>query len=180
MPEYPRADRRGAVTLTAFAFIWALVAGSSLPWAALGWAVIAVAAVTALLVGRTALRTAPGGDDPPPEAMRRFGAVNLAQAVAIAAVVGVFIAAGIERFIPSAVCLIVALHFVPLAPVFGQPLYRRLAGALGLVAFVGLIVALLWPTAALPVVGLGAAAVLLETAGRLIDSARRSTRVTSR
>lgn len=140
---------------------------------------IAAAAVTALLVGRAALRSAPEGDDPPPEAMRRFGAVNLAQTAAIAAVVGVFIATGIERFIPAAVCLIIALHFVPLAPVFGQPLYRRLAGEMGLVALVGFVVALLWPAAALPIVGLGAASVLLGMAARLIDSARRSTRVTS-
>lgn len=179
MSLYPPSDRRGAVTLSAFAFIWALVTGSSLPWAALGWTVIAVAAVTALLVGRAALRTAPEGDDPPPEAMRRLGAVNLAQAAAIAAVVAVFIATGIERFIPAAVCLIVAVHFVPLVPVFGQPLYRRLAGELGLVALLGFVVALLWPTAALPVVGLGAAVVLLGMASRLIDSARRSARVTS-
>lgn len=172
--SYPRADRRGALMLTGFAFAWTAAGASALPWAVLGWAVIAGAAATALLVGRAALRTNPGGADPPPDVMRRFGAVNIAQAVAIAAVVATFIAAGTEAFIPAAVCLIVGLHFIPLAPAFRQSLYRRLAAELGLIAVVGFVVALIEPAAALPVVGLGAASALVEIAGRLIASARRA------
>ncbi len=171
--SYPRSDRRGAVTLSGFALAWAAAAGSGLPVAALGWAVIAAGAVAALLSIRAALATSPGGDDPPPEAMRRFGLVNLAQAAVIAAVVVALIVADAVPFIPAAVCLVVGLHFIPLAPVFGQPLYRRLAVELVAIAVAGFVVAVAWPSAALSVVGLLAAAALFEAANRLTVSARR-------
>lgn len=167
------------MTLSGFAFAWAAAAGSGLLVEALGWAVIVAGAVAGLLSVRAALATSPGGDDPPPEAMRRFGQVNLAQAAAIAAIVVALIVADAVPFIPPAVCLVVGLHFVPLAPAFGQPLYRRLAVELAVIAVVGLVVAVAWPSAALPVVGLLAAVALFEASNRLTASARHGQRVTS-
>ena len=166
------------MTLSGFAFAWTAAAGSGLP-AALGWAVIAAGAVAALVSVRAALATSPGGEDPPPEAMRRFGRVNLAQAAAIVAIVVALIVADAVPFIPPAVCLVVGLHFVPLAPAFGQPLYRRLAVELVLIAMVGFVVAVAWPSAALPMVGFLAAVALFEAANRLTASARHGQRMTS-
>lgn len=161
------------MTLSGFASAWVAAAGSGLPVAALGWAVIAAGAAAALLTIRAALATSPGGDDPPVEAMRRFGLVNLAQGVAIAVVVVGLVAADAVPMIPPAVCLIVGMHFLPLASAFGQPLYRRLAAELGLIAVVGFVVAVAWPSASLSVVGILAAAALLDAARQLIASARR-------
>ncbi|MEZ5409009.1 MAG: hypothetical protein R2761_13340 [Acidimicrobiales bacterium] len=166
------------MTLSGFAFAWAAAAGSGLPWAAAGWAVIAIGAVAALISVRAALRTQPNGADPPADVMRRFGLVNLAQAIAIAVVVAALVVADAVAMIPPAVCLIVGLHFVPLAPAFGQPLYRRLAVELGVIAVAGFVVAVAWPTASLPVVGLAAAVALFDAAHRLAASARRGQPVT--
>ncbi len=91
-------------------------AGSGLSSGVAGWAVIVAGAVVALVLVRSALATTPRGANPPADVMRRFGYVNLAQAVVV---IGLIVTDSVP-LIPPAICLIVGLHFVPLAPAFRQ------------------------------------------------------------
>ncbi|MGH3567077.1 MAG: DUF7010 family protein [Pseudonocardia sp.] len=88
------------------------------------------------------------GDAGAPERSRRqpegwygqVGLVNLAQFVAIAMVVLVFITVGAPALVPPFVSLIVGLHFFPLARLFDQPQYSWTAAGLCVAAFVGLVI----------------------------------------
>jgi hypothetical protein len=100
---------------------------------------------------------------------RRVGLINLAQFGVIALVVLVFINLGAPQFVPPLVCLIVGLHFIPLARSFDQPQYVWTAAGLCLAAVVGLIVLATGLGAELSrvLVGLMAAVTLWATSVRL-------------
>ncbi|MEZ5265652.1 MAG: hypothetical protein R2755_28585 [Acidimicrobiales bacterium] len=173
MSRFPESDRRGAITLSCFAVVWAAAGASALP-DPFGWIVLADAVAVAGIIGLRAQRAPRTSSGPPPAAMRRFAVVNVAQAAAIALAVGVLGALGAGAAIPGVVAGVVALHFVPLAEAFGQPLYRRLAAGLGVVATAGLVLAALADAWALGAVGCGAAALLLAAAYQLADSPYRA------
>jgi hypothetical protein len=170
--------RRGVLVLALFALAWALVGASGLPtgaaWALRIVAVMLVAAAIAAAYRPAAVgavereRRLPGGW------RRRVGIVNVTQFVVIALVVVVFIAAGRPEFVPPVVCLVVGVHFFPLARLFDQPQYTWTASGLCLVACAGLLVLVTGPGPAPSrvVVGIGATATLLATAGHL--AARRT------
>jgi hypothetical protein len=166
--------RRGALVLAPFALLWALVAISGLPagslWAARVVAsVITVAALFLLVLtpsgagARERVRHQPDGWH------KRVGVVNLAEFAAIVLTVVIFAATGVPELVPPIVCLIVGLHFVPLARLFDQPEYRGTAIGLGLGAFAGLAVLALGPSQEVSriVVGAFAACTLWATSARL-------------
>jgi len=111
----------------------------------------------------------PGGQDRvrrvPADWNRRFDVVGAAvQAVAILSVVVALIVVDQVTLVPAAECLVMGLHFLPLARLFDQPQYRWTGAALCLVA--GLAGSLhLWGrgTAAVVVAAGGAAVVLWAT-----------------
>lgn len=104
---------------------------------------------------------------------RRFGIINAAQTVAIVAAVMVLGRLGAWILVPPAVCLIVGLHFLPLAGVFGQPPYRWAGLLLVGVALAGILACAAGAAQGTvrALVGAGAALVLwgtaLRVAGRL-------------
>ncbi|MBQ1014845.1 hypothetical protein KBX53_28715, partial [Micromonospora sp. M51] len=71
------------------------------------------------------------------------------------------------------VCLVVGLHFFPLAPLLRDPLLRPLGGALCLVAAAGLGIALASAVSAGLVVGVGAGVLLLGYAVQALVRAYR-------
>ncbi|MFE0171089.1 hypothetical protein ACFWZ2_02135 [Streptomyces sp. NPDC059002] len=103
---------------------------------------------------------------------RRFGLINIAQTVAIVAAVMILGRLGEWILVPPAVCLIVGLHFLPLAGVFGQPPYRWAGLLLVAVAAAGILAFAVGsaPGTVRALVGIGAALVLWATALRVARS----------
>lgn len=148
----------------------------------LGWAVVAafgltastpgriaagvVAVVLAVLVAGLALRTRAspsarrGRSSAHPG--RDFARVNLAQTVLILVAVLGFARAGLPLLIAPATCLVVGLHFFPLARIFGIPLYLVTGAVLAVVAAVGFVLVTtdVRDSAVLVAVGLPAAVTL--------------------
>jgi hypothetical protein len=153
--------RSGAALMSGFALVWALTGASGLPTGGVLVSIVAVG-VTALVVLSAFTDDGASGYDGPvaPDWRRRYNRIGIAQAVLIAAVIAGAVALHHPELIPSAVCLVVAAHFVPLAGVFGVPRFLRVAAALGVVAVVGLIVSWSAPEPGRAVTGLGAALTL--------------------
>lgn len=165
--------RRGTLILVLFALLWAAVGASGLPSGA-AWAVriaaVVVSAGAILLTFRPGDAGAPERSRRQPEGWyRHVGVVNLAQFVAIALVVLIFIAVGAPELIPPVVCLIVGLHFFPLARLFDQPQYTWTAGGLCVAAGAGLVILAVGAgaEASRVVIGLVAAGTLLATSVHL-------------
>ncbi|MEU0088279.1 hypothetical protein [Streptomyces sp. NPDC006274] len=158
--------RRGATVLAAFALVWAFAAGSgiaSMPVA------VAVGAVGAVLTGAAVALAFRGAAGParrvvrlPEKWNRGVGLVNGLEVVAVFAVIATANATGHAELIPPGICLVVGLHFFPLARLFDQWQYTWTGVLLTAVAVVGAVVA----AAGSPgetvrvVVGAGAAVVL--------------------
>ncbi len=173
-PSGPAVVNGGVFVLTGFGVAWALTGLTGLRG---GVALGVGGVVTGVTVGALLLAARRGGargpsrrGSIPPEGWRaRFDRIGLVQAVAIAAVIAVAAAAGLPEAIPVGVCLVVGLHFFPLAGVFGLALYRWTG--LGLLAAAGLGLALLLAQdvdRARAVTGFAAAAVLWATAALLL------------
>lgn len=165
--------QRGAVVLSLFAVLWAAVAASGVAPAA-AWPVRIGAVLVAVAIIALALR--PGASALPdrprslPEGWHRtVGLVNGGQFVLIAVVVAVGVLAGVPQIVPPAVCLVVGLHFLPLARLFDQPQYTATAIGLCVAAVLGGAVLLTGPSLEVSrlVVGGLAALVLWATAVRL-------------
>lgn len=165
--------RRGACVLAPFGLLWGLVASSGLPpsgqWPGRAVAVLLTVGVLALV-----LKPTRGGRDErvrrqPGDWQKRVGLVNLAELAAIVLVVLAFAGAGVPQLVPPVVCLVVGLHFVPLARLFDQPEYRSTAGGLALGGLAGLAVLAVGPSqeASRVVVGAIAAGTLWATSVRL-------------
>lgn len=159
--------RRGAIILGVFGLIWAF-AGSSGIGDTTGRLVVQIAAVAVtLLVVFIGYRNSdvPAIEPAIPEDWnRRYNLIGIIQGVAIGLAVFTLIQLDYPGLIPAVVCLIVGLHFLPLADVFDLELYRWTGIALCTLAAIGLA---LWPVAddgvVLATVGLGAAIILWST-----------------
>jgi hypothetical protein len=158
--------RRGAIVLAVFALVWAFAAGSGIAAVPVSVAVGVVAAAVTVGAVVTAFR---GTTRPvtrtvrlPEKWNRGVGLVNVAEVAAIFVVIAASNASGHPAFIPVGICLVVGLHFFPLARLFDQGQYTWTAIALTAVSLVGLAVLAAGTTAETTrtVVGLGAAVVL--------------------
>lgn len=162
-----RLDRVGTAAMSAFAFLWALTGASALRGATAS-SIIALASVLTAAAAWLADRRRDATSAPanlPDDWSRRFNRIGGIQAVAILGAVVVLGRLQEPGYIPSAVCAIVAMHFLPLARLFGQTRFRWTAGALLVVAAAGSGVAhVAGGEPARAAVGFGAAAVLWSSA----------------
>ena len=94
----------------------------------------------------------------------RYRTIGIVQGVAIALVVAVAVALAAPGLIAPVVCLVVGVHFLPLARVVDQPEYRLTGVALLVVGLAGVVVlAVAGPDAARALSGIGAAIALWGT-----------------
>jgi hypothetical protein len=165
--------KRGAIIMGIIGLVWALAgsAGFTNDMARVALLVVAVAVTVfivllGLRVGRQPARERPR--QLPENWNQRYGQVGMAQGAAIGVAVLVLILAGWTALIPAVVCLIVGVHFFPLASIFDQHQYWWTGLALCLVAGAGFaILALAGRDASIAVTGLGAAITLWATAGHV-------------
>ncbi|MFD0773777.1 DUF7010 family protein [Streptomonospora algeriensis] len=132
--------RRGAFVLAFFALMWALAGASGLGRAVPAVAAGAVAVSAAVVV--LAYRYGYAGDRQRERRLphgwgRSVGVVNIAQAAAIAAAVLLLVNTGSTLLLPPVVCLIVGLHFFPLARLYDQRQYHWTGVLLTAVAAAG-------------------------------------------
>lgn len=165
--------QRGALIVALFALLWAAVGASGLS-ATAAW-VVRIGAVV-ISAGALVLTFRPGGAGTPERARqqpegwyRRVGVVNLIQFVAIVLAVVAPLAVGAPQLVLPAVCVIVGVHFFPLARLFDQPQYRWTGAGLCLAAGAGLVILTIGPgqETSRVVIGLVAAATLWATSVRL-------------
>lgn len=158
--------RRGAIVLAVFALVWAFAAGSGIAAVPVSVAVGVVAAAVTVGAVVTAFRGTRGPVTRtvrlPEKWNRGVGLVNVAEVAAIFVVFAASNASGHPEFIPVGICLVVGLHFFPLARLFDQGQYTWTAISLTAVSVVGLAVLAAGTSAETirTVVGLGAAVVL--------------------
>jgi hypothetical protein len=147
-----------------FGLPWALTAAGLLQAEAATGLRLAALTITVLAIGVALLPPATGQDRVrlvPTDWRRRFNQVGLAQAAAILAVGAALVLSGRPTLIPAAVCLVVGLHFLPLARLFDQPQFRWTGAGMCLVAAVAGSLHLWGPGTAAEVVAGGGAAVVL-------------------
>ncbi|MFF9349100.1 hypothetical protein [Streptomyces sp. NPDC014734] len=165
----------GILILTVFASLWATLGISVIPG---GMAVTAASVVLAAgFIAATiffSLRSQPAEPDDRDENAatgnyRSFGLINFAQTVAIFVSLVILGRIGQWALVPPVVCLIVGLHFLPLARTFGEPRYRWAGTLMTAVSLAGILVfaADAGAGAVRAVVGFGAALVLWATALRM-------------
>jgi hypothetical protein len=135
----------GLYVLTGFSIIWGLAGMSGLdpgPVVALllGALIVAIAVGVAVLSTRWATASGDVVRNPAGNAQAVFNLVNVGQVVLILIAVLGLVKAGSPGLIPSAVCLVVGLHFIPLARVFDVPTYYLLAAAMVAVAVAGAVI----------------------------------------
>jgi len=156
--------RSGVVVLGVFALLWAgaaLISAGCPLWLIAG--PLTISAALCLWAFRTPV--------PPrtPEEGRRIGrAVGLWSAVegiAILAAINLLPRFGAAAAIPSAIAIIVGLHFLPLARALSRPLYYATGAAQVALGAASLLVL---PPLRLPLLGAGAALVLWASAAALI------------
>lgn len=155
--------RVGALVTAWFGMLWALTGAT-----ALSVPLPVVVASVALSVTCTiiALRARPASRERGlSDRWRvRYRAIGIVQGVAIALVVAVAVALAAPGLIAPVVCLVVGLHFLPLARVVDQPEYRLTGVALLVVGLAGVVVlAVAGPDAARALSGIGAAITLWGT-----------------
>lgn len=128
---------QGIYILVVFGFGWSVVGATGIG----GVVVLAVAVIAAIVVGMTAIRARTGGTSQSrprrrslPNAAAGFFWVNIAQTVLILVSVSALVKLGVPALVPVAVCLVVGLHFLPLARFFGQPQYWWTGALLVIVA----------------------------------------------
>lgn len=159
--------------MTAFGLGWAIVGITGLlPGGVVRIAAyaLAVAAAGAVVLGAFRFRSRPAVSAGAPRrvspnAGRYFVLIDAGQAVAIVVAVYGLVKAGVPELIPSVACLVVGLHFLPLARIFDVPLYWW-SGALLILVAAGGIAAVAYGApigVVLAMVGLPAAAVLWAT-----------------
>lgn len=159
----------GTVALTGFALLWAATGSSGLPGDLAVLVGLAVSAAVTAAVAVVGVRTPPPERSTPPSLpddwYRRFTTVGVVQAAAVGVAVALLVAFGLPAALPAAVCLIVGLHFLPLASVFAQPVYRWTGVLLcGAAVAGGAVLALAGAAPSRAAVGFAAAAVLWGTA----------------
>lgn len=132
-----------------------------------------VVALALVLVARSRSPEAAGGVSPPSR-RRRFRQVNAVQWVLVAVVATGCGAGGVPELIMPLVAVVVGLHFLPLAGVFGDPRLVVPGAALAVVGVAGLLAraADASPGAVSTLVGVGCALALWSTAAWFIAGAR--------
>lgn len=149
--------------MSVFAFVWAVgpppVTDATRP------IVLGVALVLTALTLVLALRSRGNGTrDLAADWQRQYNRVALVEFAAIAVVVVGLVVLDAAELITPAVCLVVGAHFVPLATLFGQQVYRWTGFALVAVGLAGVVVAVAGDgDLARATTGFGAAAVLWLT-----------------
>ena len=134
----------GMVMMTIFGAIWWMAGSGTMDMPCRTAALIAGAAVTVALLVYARRQNASATKEPPPgvdgaTVMRQFNLVGMAEGLAILVVVIACVATGYPQLIAALVCLVVGVHFLPLAGVFHVPLYRITGGVLVVVAVVTLV-----------------------------------------
>ncbi|MBT3152315.1 hypothetical protein HTV45_15715 [Streptomyces sp. CHD11] len=167
--------RRGTLVLAVFAMLWAFSGASGTGSATdvvpvtVEVAAVLVTVVAIYLGHREGAAPSPRTVSLPANWARGVGIVNGAEVLAILAVIAATVGTGHPRLVPSAVALVVGLHFFPLARLYDQRQYRWTGALLSAVAVAGFALT----AAGLPgeslriVVGLGCALVLWATAYHL-------------
>ncbi|MFE5795265.1 hypothetical protein ACFQ8C_22210 [Streptomyces sp. NPDC056503] len=161
--------RRGVVVLSVFGLVWALAGGSGLPAPGLPVAGALGVLLTAGALAAGFRGTAREVTRPvrlPERWNRGVGVVNAVEVAAIVGVIAASNAAGRQEWIPVGICLVVGLHFFPLARLYDQRQYGWLAAALTGLGALGaaLVAAGLTAEAVRASVGLPAALALWGTA----------------
>ncbi|MDN5929449.1 MAG: hypothetical protein L0I24_00010 [Pseudonocardia sp.] len=157
--------------------MWAVVGATGLAAVGLSMAVtiplaLGAAAVVAVLVaGASSL---PKRERTPrwPTRFNGYAWINVGQGGAVVIAVAVLASAGAIVLLAPVICLIVGVHFFPLARMFGQTQYWATGALLVVLAVVGVILVVNGATGEVVriVVGFGAALVLWGTS---VDVARR-------
>lgn len=168
VPSSRRLRTAGALVTGVFALPWALTGASSLGSPGTARAAMVAAAVLTGLAVVSALWPDRGAAARrrrvPPDWQRRFNRIGAVQSAIIPALVVALVVNGQPPLVPAAVCLVVGLHFLPLARVFDQPQFAWTGTALCVVAVAGAALLLAGhPGGAVGLVGVGAAAVLWTT-----------------
>jgi hypothetical protein len=140
--EELRGRAAGITVCAVMGLTWAFSATGALgPVAAAAVLVAGLAIVAVLMTGARRLRRQAGAMPDMVSAgvdvtkvRRRFALVLVGEGAAIAAAINVLVRWGHTEWIPAVICAAVGLHFVPLARMFGVPLYYATAAALCLVA----------------------------------------------
>ncbi|SDZ50153.1 hypothetical protein SAMN05421684_5848 [Asanoa ishikariensis] len=150
-----------AVFLGFFASAWFgwAQADQSSAWLTAGSIVSVLVAVIGLVTGLRA--PAEGSAMKDRAASRRYGIIVGIEFAVIFAGAILLGRLGQPDYIPVWVAFVVGIHFVPLAPVLGDPLLRPLAVATCVVAVAGLITGLATDVAPSLVVGVGTGSLLL-------------------
>ncbi len=157
-----------------FALVWAAAAASGLdgriPAVAAGLCAVLLTGAAVAVAVRSGSNAALDRNRRLPERWNRgIGLVNAVQTVAIVATVLVLVNLGEEFLIPSVICLIVGVHFFPLARLYDQGQYRWTGALLSVVALAGFVSSAAGTDAGATraVVGLGAALVLWGTSAHV-------------
>ncbi|WP_327430509.1 hypothetical protein [Streptomyces sp. NBC_01236] len=165
---------QGAVIMSVFASMWEILGVSGLIPRVSAPALFCIVALAAAVAVTAVTLTIRFGALPGQRRMRRvapnsfrvFGQVNIGQTVAVVAAILLLGRLDLWLYVPAAVCLIVGLHFLPLARSFAQPQYWW-TGALLMALALAAILTLAGGIGAANVrvlLGFGAAAVLWATA----------------
>lgn len=159
-----RALRRvGALVTALFAVPWALT-GAGVLSEPLPVVVAAVAISVICMIIALRARPAPRRRRLSDRWGARYRTIGVTQGVAIALVVGVAVALAAPGVIAPVVCLVVGLHFLPMARVVDQAEYRLTGIALLVTGAAGAIVLVVaGPDIAQSVTGIGAAIILWVT-----------------
>ena len=166
-------ERIGAIACWAFGVAWAIWGISGLEAGVTLAIVTIVALALAVIAGVIAFRRGGDRDDRQPKQLpanwqRRYNLRVAAEFVIIFLTSLALGRAGYPELIPVAVCLIVGVHFFPLAGIFDMAPYRWTAIALCIVAIAGGgLLAVISSTNVRATVGLAAAAVLWASAVRV-------------
>lgn len=162
-----RFRRQGAMIMCFVAFPWAATGIGFLGEGAGYWVALAAAVAITAAVAVYAVRFRPEHTRErtvPVNWMLRYNLALGAELVFIAATVASLIALGVAPLIPAVVCLVVGVHFFPLATAFDQPQYRLTGAALSAVAVLGAVLfAVADPQWCGAVAGVGAAVTLWWT-----------------
>ncbi|MFI6824461.1 hypothetical protein ACIBJE_26485 [Micromonospora sp. NPDC050187] len=151
-----------ALYLGVFATLWFSVPKADPPLDTV-LVVASVAALLTALTGGVVVARSRGADGPPRDraADRRYLLVVVVEFAAAGLGAALLGLVGWSAFIPVLVSAVVGLHFLPLAPVLGDPLLRPLGLSVCLVALVGLVVGLVSSGPVALVVGVGTGLLLL-------------------
>jgi hypothetical protein len=170
-----RGNATGVTILAFFAVAWlGWGTGAALPTAAqvpMMAGAVALSAVLATVAWRQWRNTTVATPDPPwgPDIGRRFTLIVAVEWVGVAAAASALGATGHQSAIPAVVCAGVGLHFIPLARLFGVPIYRVTAGVLCALAVATFALAPSNPPLWMLLPGVGAAVAMYGTcAVRLI------------